>query len=114
MADPTDRDALVSRLRSHGYSFPRESYLRDLLPQVAEMIERDGRKLAEAKSLYEQTDLELARVSTAERDARKDSERLDWVIDRLSFNDPLEAVGLIRDWKDNADARAAIDAARED
>lgn len=41
----------------------------------------------------------------------EDGERLDFLIDWLSHHDDLEGSG-IRDWDNNADARAAIDAAR--
>jgi hypothetical protein len=44
---------------------------------------------------------------------QQDSNRLDWLIDWLGYNDNIDDMP-VRDWIDNQDARAAIDEAIRD
>lgn len=49
----------------------------------------------------------LEKELEAARRARKDTERLNWVLDCIGLDEPIPT----RDWMDNNDARAAIDEA---
>jgi len=52
-----------------------------------------------------------ADLKAAVAELARDRERLDFLLDWLSHHDDLEGSG-VRDWDNNTDARAAIDAAR--